>query len=157
MRLTPSLGLVAALAVGATLASAAGHSDPNAAAVKARQSHMTLYSHNLGPLGGMARGNMDYDAERAQEAADNLAALVSMSQTGYWLPGTDSDSVEGSRALPAIWADGSTVGEKGAALRDAVMTLQGEAGNGLEALQAAMGPVGQACGSCHDDYRLSDS
>ena len=157
MRLTPSLGLVAALALGATLASAGGHSDPNAAAVKARQAHMTLYSHNLGPLGGMARGNMDYDADVAQAAADNLAALATMSQAGYWLPGTDSDSVEGSRALAAIWEEGSTAGDIGAQLAEAAVALQGEAGNGLEALQAAIGPVGQSCGACHDDYRLSDS
>ena len=27
------------------------------------------------------------------------------------------------------------------------------AGNGLEAMQAAVGPVGATCGACHDAYR----
>ena len=33
--------------------------------VVARQSHMQLYAHNLGILGGMAQGKMDYDADAA--------------------------------------------------------------------------------------------
>ena len=154
MRLLTAFSLIGGLALGASFATAGGHSDPLAAAVKARQAHMTLYSFNLGPLGGMARGNIDYDAEAAQRAADNLAALTSVSQAGYWPPGSDSEAVEGSRALPAIWADGSDIGAKGAEFVDAVTMLQAEAGKGLEALQAAMGPVGKGCGGCHEAYRV---
>lgn len=145
------------LAVAAAPSFAGGHSDPAAAALNARKAHMNLYAFNLGPLGNMARGNLDYDAEAAQAAADNLAALSSMSQQGYWLPGTDSESLEGSRSLPAIWEEGSDVGAKAGAYVEAVMALQAVAGTGLEPLQAAIGPVGAACGACHESYRVPNN
>ncbi|MCX7561820.1 cytochrome c [Sulfitobacter sp. F26204] len=139
----------------AVLAYADGHiSDKQiAVGIKARQSQMQLYAFNLGALGAMAKGEVPYDAEAASGAANNLAALASLSQAGYWLPGSDSDSVEGSRALPAIWSADSKVGEKGKAFYDAVIAMQSAAGTDLGALQAAMGAVGKSCGGCHEDYR----
>lgn len=139
----------------AVLASADGHiSDKQiAAGVKARQSQMQLYAFNLGLLGAMAKQETPYDAAAASGAANNLAALASLSQAGYWLPGSDSDSVEGSRALPAIWTPDSKVGEKGKGFMDAVLAMQSAAGTDLGALQAAMGAVGKSCGACHESYR----
>jgi cytochrome c556 len=139
----------------AVLASADGHiSDKQiAAAIKARQSQMQLHAFNLGLLGAMAKQETPYDAAAASGAADNLAALASLSQAGYWLPGSDSDSVEGTRALPAIWASDSKIGEKGKDFVDAALAMQSAAGTDLGALQAAMGPVGKSCGGCHESYR----
>ena len=144
-----AVGLIGLMAAGTALAQ---QNDPLAAAVKARQAHMQLYAANLGVLGGMARGNMDYDAEAAQAAADNLAALAGMSQRFYWMPGSHAGAVEGSRALEAIWTDGG-IGEKGAAFGEAVAAMQAAAGGGLESLQGAIGPLGGSCGGCHDGYR----
>lgn len=127
--------------------------DPAAAAVNARQAHMQLYAANLGVLGGMAQGRMEYDADAAQAAADNLAALASMSQRFYWMPGSHVGAVEGTRALEAIWTEGSTIGDEAAAFVDAATAMQEAAGGGLESLQAALRPVGASCGSCHEAYR----
>ena len=139
----------------AVLASADGHiSDKQiAAGIKARQSQMQLHAFNLGLLGAMAKEEVPYDAAAASGAANNLAALATLSQAGYWLPGSDSDSVEGTRALPAIWASDSKVGEKGKDFVDAVLAMQSSAGTDLGSLQAAMGAVGKSCGACHEDYR----
>lgn len=151
------LTLIGALAIsaGATSLVADGHIDAKAleGAMKARQAHMTLYSHNLAVLGGMAGGDLEYDAESAQAAADNLAALTSLSQAGYWLPGSDSDSLEGSRALPAIWEADSKAGTYGMEMAAAAQAMQGAAGTDLAALQAAMGAVGNGCRTCHEAYR----
>ena len=144
LALTAALGLAAALPLSAQQV-------PAAAAVKARQAHMTLYAANLGVLGGMAQGRMEYDAAMAQAAADNLAVLSQMDQGLYWMPGTSVDDVEGSRALPAIWEDGSDIQAHGMALAEAAV-----ASDGLEAVQGAMGPIGAACGGCHEDYRQSN-
>ncbi len=139
----------------AVLASADGHADDKqiAAAIKARKAQMQLYAFNLGVLGAMAKQETPYDAAAASGAANNLAALASLSQAGYWLPGSDSDSVEGSRALPAIWAADSMVRDKGMAFMDAVTEIQAAAGTDLGALQAAIGAVGKSCGGCHKVYR----
>ncbi len=147
--------LSAVIGSAAVLASADGHATDEqiAAGIKARQSQMQLYAFNLGMLGAMAKEEVAYDADAASNAADNLAALASLSQAGYWLPGSDSDNVENSRALPAIWAADSKVGEKGKAFFEAVTAMQSAAGTDLGALQAAMGAVGKSCGGCHEDYR----
>lgn len=137
----------------ATTAAPALAQDAAAAAVKARQAHMQLYQFNLAMLGGMARGTLDYNAERARGAAANLAALTTLNQRAYWLPNTAVGEVEGSRSLPAIWEAGSTAGDKSAAMAEAATALAAVAGDGLEALQAAMRPVGGACGDCHRAYR----
>lgn len=125
-------------------------------AVKARKSHMQLYAFNLGPLGAMAKGEMEYDADVAKARAANLAALVSLDQSGYWPEGSAQGQVEGSRALPALWESGDDVMAKAVALNEAVTALNAAAGTDLAALQGAMGPLGQACGACHEKYRAPE-
>lgn len=152
MKKTCTFVLSAAIAVTAGVAFAGGHGGNPA--VKARQAHMQLYSFNLGILGAMAKGEVDYDADVAQGAADNLAALSTLNQARYWAPGTDNEALgEETRALPAIWQEGSTAGQIGGQLAEAAASLAAVAGDGQEALGPALGPVGQACGACHEDYR----
>ena len=149
--------LAAAGAVAATAVWAGGHSSPEAQAVNARKAHMQLYAFNLGILGGMARGNAEYDAEAASAAAANMAALTSMAQAAYWPMGTDNESMEGTKALPNLWTDFAGAAKIGGDLAAASAALAETAGDGLEALQAGMGPVGGACGACHRTYRQSDN
>ena len=47
----------------------------NEGAIGARQGQFKIMALNIGVLGGMARGTVDYDAVQAQIAADNLAAI----------------------------------------------------------------------------------
>lgn len=148
------LGILA-ISVGTTAVLADGHGDEKALknALKARQAQMSLYSFNLGALGAMAKGETPYDAAAAQAAADNLAVLANMSQAGYWLPGTDSDTLEGSRALPAIWQEGSKAQALSIALADAATAMTSLAGTDLESLQSGMKALGDGCSACHEDYR----
>ncbi|WP_281855908.1 c-type cytochrome [Litoreibacter halocynthiae] len=155
---TGMLGIcgILAAAVVATSAIGDGHADKAIeAAVKARQSQMTLYSFNLGILGGMAKGDIEYDADAATAAARNLAALSQLDQSRLWPQGSDNVALGADKtaALPAIWETGSTAGEKGMALASAAIDLEQVAGDGLDALQGAMGAVGKSCGSCHESYR----
>ena len=123
-------------------------------AVKARKAHMQLYAFNLGKLGGMAKGEVEYNAEAAQAAANNLAALSSLSQGAYWPAGTSMDDLgDATEAMPAIWQEGSKAGEIGGQLAEASANLASVAGDGLDALRGAMGGVGKACGTCHETYR----
>ncbi|SFP59900.1 c-type cytochrome [Tranquillimonas alkanivorans] len=148
-------GLAAAIAANASLAES--HIDPAIeAAVKARQAHMTLYSFNLGLLGGMAKGEIEYDADTASSAASNLARLAGMNQGRYWPEGSSIDDIENTRALTAIWTEGSEVMTHVDTLVKAAATLEGAAGEGLDPLRGALAEVGRACGGCHEDYRQSD-
>ena len=123
-------------------------------AVKARQSHMQLYAFNMATLGGMAKGEVEYNAEAAQAAANNMVALTSMAQGAYWPPGTSMDELgDATEALPAIWQEGSKAGEIGAAMAEAAVQLAAVAGDGQAALGPALGGVGQNCSACHKSYR----
>ncbi|MGJ8587043.1 MAG: c-type cytochrome [Yoonia sp.] len=146
--------LATAVALGiAGAAFAAGHlTEDQQRAMDARQSHMELYSFNLGPIGGMVQDKIPYDATTAATAAANLAALASIDQTAYWVEGTDA-SIEGSRAKAEIWTDAAGYTAEKEKLAAATAALAAVAGDGLDAMKAAFGPVGQSCGSCHEAYR----
>lgn len=144
----------AAVVSAATLAFAGGHGGNPA--VKARKAHMQLYSHNLGVLGDMAKGEVEYNAEAATAAANNMVALTSMDQSSYWSPGTSSDDLpDESRTLAKLWEDGGFAKaiEIGTAMNAASVQLAAVAGDGQAALGPAVGAVGQQCGACHDDFR----
>ncbi len=139
------------LAAVATVASAQGLEPQRAHEL--RNGHMQLFGLNLGVLGAMAKGEQEYDAGTAGAAADNIAALASIDQRFYWVEGSSSDDLEDSRALPALWENMEDAQSKNTALQEAALAMQGAAGTDLASLQAAMGPLGKACGSCHEDYR----
>jgi len=124
-------------------------------AIKARQAMFQLYNFNVGILGAMAKGKRDYDADVASEAASNLLAAASLGQSQFWPPGSDNatDGNARTRALPEIWSTFPAITEKADALKTAAAALAPVAGNGLEALQGAMGDVGASCKGCHDDFR----
>ncbi|MEZ5723209.1 MAG: cytochrome c [Paracoccaceae bacterium] len=146
--------LVLGLAAGLVAATGLAAQDADLPApVKARKAVMQLYAFNLGTLGAMAKGEVDYDAEAAQGAADNLVKLSSLAAGAMWPAGTDSAAVAGSRALPALWENFPDVMAKGGALAEAAGGMATAAGTDLASLQAAMGPLGAACGDCHKAYR----
>jgi len=122
-------------------------------AIEARQGIFQNYQLMLIQLGGMARGNIEYDAETAQAAADNLVALTQLDARFSWPAGSDSESVDGTRARPEIWSNFDDVVTKAIALNEASVALAAVASDGQAALGPALGPVGAACTACHDDYR----
>lgn len=149
--LTAAAAGAIALSAIALSASAGGHGGNPA--VGARQGHMQVMNLNLGILGNMARGNTDYDAAAAQAAADNLVAMGTINQRFYWPEGTDSESYEGSRALPALWEDQAALFEIAGRYSPAAEALAAAAGQGLDAMRSAVGPVGAVCGDCHEAFQ----
>lgn len=149
-----SVSALAALAL-AVLPGMASAQDVNPH-VKARQSLMGLYAYNLGVLGGMAQGQMPYDSDQAVAAATSLYHLSRSGGARMWPEGTDSASIAGSRALPAIWQDTADFGARAGALASATEAMMNAAGTDLASLQAAMGGLGAACGACHQTYRQAN-
>lgn len=150
-RLPLSIASAAIIAVAGVAIAGSHGGNP---AVKARKAHMQLYGFNIGLLGAMAKGEVEYDADAASGAASNIAALSQLNQSRYWVTGTSTDELgEETRALPAIWQEGSKAGEIGGQLAEAAVALAAVAGDGKDAMAGALGPVGKACGACHEDYR----
>ncbi len=148
-------GMALAATVGIPVAIAAD--SPEEKAVKARRGYYQLVLHNAGPLFGMAKGDVSYNAEMATTAANNLKALAGMNVGSMWPAGSDNEALPGkTRALPKIWADFPGVGEKAKAFGAAVDGLVANAGGGLDSLRGAVGPLGASCKGCHDNYRAKD-
>lgn len=151
---TAFTGAVAA-ALAATVALAGSHSS-EPAAVKARKAQMQLHSFNLGILGNMVKGDVEFDAEAAQGAADRLVALTGYGWGAYFPEGTSNFDIEGTRALPAIWDNPDGVNEEREKLHAAAMALAENAGT-LDGLKANFGAVGGSCGSCHEKFRAPNN
>ncbi len=137
----------------ATMVAAPAMAQDFSAELKARQGQFRIMALNLGVLGGMAQGKIEYDAEAAQEAADTLVAVSMISQTPHWPEGSDNFSIDGTRAMPAIWENTDDFLAKWSDYGEAALVMQEAAGTGAEAIGPALRQVGGTCSSCHDDYR----
>lgn len=143
---------VAATLVLAALPTLALAQDPNPN-VHARQAYMDVMAYNLGQIGAMAQGRRPYDAAVAATAAANLDALAQVDMRPMFPQGTDSMSIDHTRALPAIWDNPDGFVHRIEALRTATAAMRGAAGVDLASLRGAMGALGAACGGCHEDFR----
>lgn len=122
----------------------------------ARHGYMLMMANQLAPLGAMAKGEVAYDPAVAGKAAAGLAALAVVDTSMVWVPGTEEGVLADSSALPEMISNGADRDKRFAELKTAADGLAAAAGTGLEPLKAAMGPVGQACGGCHKQYRKSE-
>jgi cytochrome c556 len=116
--------------------------------VKQRQAAMTLISKYFGPLGAMAKGKAPYNQEVVARNGKYLEALSQMPWDGFHPSTKDFDK---TRALPAIYDDPAKFKEAQERMRSAIGKLAAAGDEG--ALKAAVGEVGKACGSCHNDFR----
>ena len=130
--------VIVTVAAIATLATGAMAQDNKA--VKARQGQFQILALNLGVLGGMAKGAVEYDAEQAQKAADSVAGIAMVDQHLLFPEGTDNMSIDGTRALPAIWEGMDDFHSKWAALGEAAS--QGR-GGGVARRRALRGRLGR--------------
>ncbi|MFZ8941964.1 MAG: cytochrome c [Gemmobacter sp.] len=121
--------------------------------VKARQGQFQTLSINLGILGGMARGDVAYDAARAEAAARSIAGVSMVDIAALFPEGTDAMSIEGTRAEPAIWDNLPDVLTKWQALGAGAAAMQAAAAKGPQDIGAALGGLAGACKACHDAYR----
>lgn len=147
-----AIALVAGLS--GTLLWASGHADEQTIRnVEARQAHMGLMGYNLGVLGAMAKGAMDYDPDLAGASASNLSLLAQLHQPMAWMPGTDSQSFEGSRVKPALWESFPDVGKKLGQMKEKSAALSAVAATDLDTMRGALGELGAVCSACHEAYR----
>ncbi|PWR04067.1 cytochrome C554 [Meridianimarinicoccus roseus] len=153
MKISHAICLSAALATAPGLAFAQDFE----AALKARQGQFRIMALNLGVLGGMAKGEVAYDAALAELAAENLETISELHQAPLWPEGSDNMAIDGTRALPSIWDDRADFLAKWDAFGKAAEQLEEVADEGQSALGPAVGAVGKACGACHDAHRQPSS
>jgi cytochrome c556 len=141
--------LVAALAFGTV-----AQSEDVAAVQAMRQDLMkSMGVQFYDVIGGMAKGKTPYDASAAKAAAEELAKLAGQDFAPFFIPGSDMVATGKGHALPVLWDHLDDAMAKHEALVPATVKLAQVAGDGLDALKAAAGEVGGACGACHKVYR----
>jgi len=124
-------------------------------AVETRQSVLHLMGWNMAPLGAMARGRMDFDAERVETNAARLVALSEMMSDAFSAD-TRANDVS-TEALDVIWEQPEDFAAKIDDTIEASKGLLSVAGTGDEGnIREAIGRLGSTCGSCHDDFRADD-
>ena len=128
--------------------------DPNLGAIKARKAEMELRKFNAGTLFGMAKGKIEYNAEAAALAADNLEQLLGVNMGAAWPAGSGNDNYPAdTRSLREIWSTYPEITHYGEQYAEAVSNLAETAGDGLDALRDGVGALGKSCKGCHDEFR----
>lgn len=141
------------LAASISLTGGAAFAQDADAAIKARQGQFRLMALNLSYLGAVAKGEAEYNAERAQAAADNLVTVSNINQGFNWPEGSSQLDIANTRAKPEIWENLDDVIAKWQDFGSAAQKMQSAAGEGPDEIRAAIGAVGGTCKACHERYR----
>lgn len=158
MKHSVKMGILAAAAALAAAGAASAQPAPPtpeqqaANQTETRQAVFKLLGWNMGPMSGMLRNQVPFDAAVVQTNAANIAGLGEMIPA-LFVPDTREFEVD-TKALDSIWAGKDAFDAKAVALVTAANAAVAAAASGdAAATRAAIGAIGQACGSCHDDYR----
>ena len=138
MKFVTGLALSVALVSGAAFAQNIGEQ---------RIAGMKAQGGAMGALTKMAKGEDPYDAAKATQAANTLVT------TGKAIVGLFPAGSKAGRAKDEIWYDNAKFQQVAAAFVTEVEAFAKVAGTGKDAMAAAMGKVGAACGACHTPYR----
>jgi cytochrome c556 len=140
---------VAALGLLTALPAAAQWRNADAA-IKYRQSAMSLQNNHLGRLVAMAEGKVPFDAKVAAEQIEIISMLNKL-QFAAFIEGSDKGN---TRAKPEIWAEKDKFNAAIMKSQEDVNKLAaaGKTGN-LDQIKAAVGDVGRSCKACHDNYQ----
>jgi cytochrome c556 len=149
LKLRPSLA-VATLALLTALPAAAQYRNADAA-IKYRQSAMSLQGNHLARIFAMVNNQAPFDAKVMTENIEVVSLLNTRAQFGAFIEGSDKGN---TRAKPEIWTEKDKFAAAVAKSQSDVdkLVAAGKTGN-LDQIKAAAGAVGQSCKACHDAYQ----
>lgn len=140
------LAILAALLILFSLNATAGES-PQAQ----RQALMKDVRESAKVIGGMMRGEAEYDAAAVTEA---LAVFKKASgHIGELFP-EGSEAGEETEAAPAIWEDREGFNEAIGKWAEATDAALADVPDSLDEAKPVLGAVFQSCKGCHDNYRI---
>lgn len=123
-------------------------------AVETRQGLFKVLSSAMGPIGGMLRNQVPFDAALVEKNAARIEVLAGMIPDLYQ---NDTRQFHGNLktgSLDGIWNSQADFKAKADELAKAANALVAAAKTGDKAkFTPAAAAVGKACGNCHDSYR----
>jgi cytochrome c556 len=151
-----SIGAAAAIAAVSVAAWAQNAPNPEQqarSAIETRQGLYKLLGAQMGPIGGMLRNQVPFDAAVVARNAERIQVLAGMIPELHALDTRQFKNIK-TGALDGIWNSQADFKSKADALASAAGTLATTAkGGDRAATLKAAGEIGKACGSCHDSYR----
>lgn len=132
----------------------AAKQSPQEAAIEYRQSAFTMIKNHFGPMAGMIKGEVEFNAETF---AKNAQAVATLSQ--FPLNGFIEGSYEGETgAKPEIAAKMEDFRAKMETFKVEAANLAkaAEGAKDADALKPQFGKVAESCKACHDTYRKED-
>ena len=121
-------------------------------AVEFRQALLQLVRSNVGVLGAMAKGKVEYDTDVMLTNGQRLEQL-SLMMDDYFATDTRNFDVE-TAALDKIWTQQDDFASKVDAMTEAAQTLQVAAKSGDKGqYKDAIGGIFKTCKGCHDSYK----
>lgn len=118
------------------------------AVVKYRKAAFTVAGWNMGILGGMLKGEIEYNPEEAVAAATRINEMAKAVGATF-VDGT----YEGTNASPKIAEERAEFDTKLAAFVQESSVMVTAAGE-KQTMAAQMGKLGGTCKSCHDAYKV---
>ena len=118
--------------------------------VKARQAKMKSIGGSMKLLGQMAKGEVGYDAAKAEDAVQIIHTTIH-GYTELFPAGSDKGE---TTAAPKIWADMDGFKTIAGNLETASAGAIPVAGQGLDALRGSLGNIGKNCKECHEGFRI---
>ena len=120
------------------------------AAIKYRQSAMSLQGNHMARVFAMANGQVPFDAKVAAENIEIVAMLNRLQFTAF-IDGSDKGN---TRAKPEIWSEKDKFNAAIAKSQEDVLKFAAAGKTGsLDQIKAAAGAVGESCKACHDTYQ----
>jgi cytochrome c556 len=140
--------LTKTLILGLVMVSGIAFAEASDPTVKARQELMDANGGAMKVLGGMAKGEVAFDAAAAEAAKATLIAAAADTAAKFKDQATDP----ASHAKPEIWTTWDDFTAKADDLGKAAAALDTTS---LDGVKAGLGAVGGACGACHQAYKAS--
>ena len=137
----------AALAV-AISTTAIAHDGVKNPAVIERMKAMEAIAQNLKTVGGMAQGQVTFDADQAQAAINEIAKQAANVTVLFKAEERDPKS----KATDSIWTNWDDFAAKAEVLTAAAENADASSVAGLG---QALGGIGGSCRSCHMSYRVN--
>lgn len=142
---------VVALALAAGTISAGEKKPSGEKAIDYRESVMTIYKWNIGPIGAMAAGKRAYDATAFEKHARDLIGAGRLDMLAGFPEGSESEE---SSAMSDVWLDWEGFTGKYDDFQKALDGLEKSlASDDKAARMAAVGGVGKSCKGCHKAYK----
>lgn len=141
-------------AAAAVFAIGAGAALAQGGPAKERSSIMrTMQDDGFNPLRAMTQGKLPYDQAAVEKSYTIIQSGLEKS-TGLW-PANSPSSPEGRFASsPKIWENKADFEAKLASAKKIVAATRSQAVSGPDGLKAALPQVADACGACHETYRV---